>query len=36
MRTNQSYHVLGTNTAAIFLSNDHSLYVPITSDESHD
>ena len=24
-----NYYVLGTNTAAIFLSNDHSLYAPI-------
>ena len=35
MRTNLNYRVPGTSTAAIFLSNDHSLYAPITSDECH-
>ena len=35
VRTNLNYHVLGTSTAAIFLSNDHFLYAPITSDECH-
>ena len=29
VRTNLYYCVLGTSTAAIFLSNDHSLYSPI-------
>ena len=29
VRTLLNYRVLGTNTAAIFLSNDHSLYAPI-------
>ena len=33
VRTNFNYRVLGTSTASIFLLNDHSLYVPITSDE---
>ena len=28
MGTNLNYRVLGTSTAAIFLSNDHSLYAP--------
>ena len=28
-RTNLNYRVLGINTAAIFLLNDHSLYAPI-------
>ena len=32
---NLNYHVLGISTAAIFLSNDHSLYAPFTSDECH-
>ena len=27
-----NYRVLGTSTAAIFLSNDHSRYASITSD----
>ena len=35
VRTNLNYRVLGTSTAAIFLSNVHSLYAPITSDEFH-
>ena len=35
MRTNMNYHVRGTCSAAIFLSNYHSLYAPITSDECH-
>ena len=35
VRTNLNYHVPGTSTAAIFLSNDHSLYASITSDECH-
>ena len=35
VRTNLNYFVLGTNTAAIFLSNDNSLYAPITSNECH-
>ena len=35
VRTPLNYHVLGTSTAAIFLSNDHSFYVPIISDERH-
>ena len=33
MCTNLHYHVVGTCTASIVLSNDHSLYTPITSDE---
>ena len=28
-RTLLNYHVLGTSTASVFLSNDHSLYAPI-------
>ena len=35
MRTNLNYRVLGTSTAAIFLSNNHFLYAHITSDECH-
>ena len=33
--TNLNNSILGTRTAAIFLSNDQYLYAPITSDESH-
>ena len=33
VRTHLNYLVLGTSTAVIFLSNDHSLYAPITSDD---
>ena len=29
VRTPLNTHALGTSTAAIFLSNDHSLYAPI-------
>ena len=29
VRTNSNYHVIGTSTT------DHSLYMPITSDECH-
>ena len=32
-RTDLNYRVLGTSTAAIFLSNDHSLYSRVTSDD---
>ena len=35
VRTNLKSRELGTSTAAIFLSNDRSLYAPITSDECH-
>ena len=35
VRTNLKYHVLGTSTVAIFLSNDHSLSAPTTVDECH-
>ena len=35
VHTNLNYPVLGTSTAAIFLSYDHSFYAPITSDECH-
>ena len=37
-RTLLNYRVLGTNTTAIFLSNDHSLYasfIPYTSNERY-
>ena len=33
VRTKLNYSVLKTNTAAVFLSNDHSLYAPFSSDE---
>ena len=33
VRTNINYRVLGTSINAIFLSNDHSLYAPVTPDE---
>ena len=33
VRTYLNYSVQGTSTAAVFLSNDHSLYAPITSDK---
>ena len=33
--TNLNYCVLEESTTTIFLSNDHSLYAPITSDECH-
>ena len=36
MRTNLNNRVLGPSDASIFLSNDHSLYSPITLDECHD
>ena len=35
LRTNLNYRVLGTSAAAIFLSNDNSLYAPISLDECH-
>ena len=33
--TNLYDRVLGTSTAAFFLSNDRSLYAPFASDECH-
>ena len=35
VRTYLNCRVLGTSTAAIFLSNDRFLYAPITSDLCH-
>ena len=35
LRSNLNYRVVGTSNAAIFHSNDHSLYAHITSDECH-
>ena len=35
VHTNLNYRVVGTSTAAIFLSNNHSLYALIISDECH-
>ena len=34
-RTDLNYCVLGSNTAAIFLSNDLAISAPITLDECH-
>ena len=35
VRTNLNSRVLGTSTAAIFLSSYNSFFAPITSDECH-